>query len=77
MCLLGRASTPAHRPSRWFQVVTVVDTRQPAPGGTEGAGLNPAGTRVTLGAVGEPQDLDLFMLNAAEWAGPKVGICIP
>ncbi len=54
------------------QVVTVVDTRQATPRSSERKGRGSAALRITLGAVGEPQDLDMFMLNAAEWPGPKV-----
>lgn len=65
--------------SNLLQVVTIVDTRPPAAGSDfrrrapTGAGAaNAVGAEVTLGSVGEPQDLALFLSNAVEWEGPKV-----
>lgn len=55
-----------------------MDTRPPTAGGesrrhgtTGGAGIANAADGVTLGSVGEAQDLTLFLSNAAEWEGPK------
>lgn len=54
-----------------------MDTRPPAKdSGSQGdvptgTGIANAEAGVTLGSVGEPQDLALFMSNAAGWEGPK------
>lgn len=68
-------------PACVYQVVTIVDTRPPGARGSDsrrrassGAGTGNAkagGAGVTLGSVGEPQDLAQFLANAAGWEGPK------
>lgn len=55
-----------------MQVVVVVDTR----GLPCHQDKNRAPVAVTLGSVGGPGDLELFMENAAEWGGPKVNALV-
>ena len=44
------------------------DLRHRVPPGIDAGG---EGAGITLGSVGEPRDLALFLTNAAEWEGPK------
>lgn len=49
-----------------------MDTRK----GPSRQGKVRAPVAVTLGSVGGPGDLELFMENAAEWSGPKVSVSV-
>lgn len=55
------------------QAVTLADTRtiRPRSAADRRSGAAPLAA-ITLGGVGPPADVDLFLANAQDWDGPKV-----
>lgn len=60
---------------RGWQLVVIADTRSLPSTPGEATPAAKAQT-VTLGGIGDPDGLDLFLSSAGEWVGPKVRLAV-